>query len=83
MKSRIRFYRKAVAQNGATSNRIPAFRSRRQAVRLADMPAPAAIEPVDPDQVVVDILTATLQRVQQCSSAEVSAAAGRYLAALR
>jgi hypothetical protein len=52
-------------------------------VRLTEMPSPAVLAPMSPEQVVTDIMISTLIRVQQCSSAEVAAAAARYLATLR
>jgi hypothetical protein len=47
------------------------------------MPAPEPIAQISPDQVVTDILIATLLKVQKTASAEVAAAAGRYLAQLQ
>src|SRR5689334_21878566 len=50
---------------------------------LADMPEPGVLPPISPDQVVTDILVATLLRVQQSSNSVVAAAAARFLSALR
>jgi hypothetical protein len=52
-------------------------------VQLAEMPAPVALPQISPDQVVVDILVSTLERVQRSSSPEVAAAAARYLSVFR
>ena len=57
--------------------------SRGAPVCLAEMPPPAAIERISPDQVVVDILVATLLKVQKSATPEIVAAAERYLDQLR
>ena len=51
-------------------------------ISLAALPAPLPINKVAPDQLIEDILVATLRRVQENSSAEVAAAAARYLSLL-
>lgn len=57
--------------------------SRGGPVCLAEMPPPATIERISPDQVIVDVLVATLLKVQRSATPEVAAAAERYLAQLR
>jgi hypothetical protein len=78
--SRIRFYKTkatpvCIRHSGVKETDAP--------VALASMPTPAEIEVVSPEQVVNDIVISTLLRVQQCSSADVAAAAGRLLANFR
>ena len=48
-----------------------------------ELPAPLAIAPIEPDQIIQDILEATLLRVQNCSSPEVAAAAARFMGMLK
>jgi hypothetical protein len=50
---------------------------------LADMPPPQMVASISADQVVSDILVATLLRVQESANAEVAEAVERYLAILR
>jgi hypothetical protein len=52
-------------------------------VDLSCMPPPPAITPIRPEQVVEDILAATLARVQTEASPQVAAAAARFLARMR
>jgi hypothetical protein len=51
-------------------------------ISLAALPAPLPINKVAPDQLIEDILLATLRRVQENSSPEVAAAAARYITLL-
>ena len=51
-------------------------------ISLATLPAPLPINKVAPDQLIEDILLATLRRVQENSSPEVAAAAARYITLL-
>lgn len=51
-------------------------------ISLATLPAPLPISKVAPDQLIEDILLATLRRVQENSSPEVAAAAARYITLL-
>ena len=51
-------------------------------ISIEDLPAPLPVAKVSPDQLIEDILIATLRRVQNSSSPEVAAAAARYLALL-
>lgn len=51
-------------------------------INIEDLPAPLPVAKVSPDQLVEDILIATLRRVQNTSSPQVAAAAARYLALL-
>jgi len=51
-------------------------------ISLAALPAPLPISKVAPDQLIEDILLATLRRVQSNSSPEVAAAAARYITLL-
>jgi hypothetical protein len=78
--SRIRFYKTKATP---VSIRHSGMNEADGPLALASMPNPAEIEAVSPEQVVTDIVVSTLLRVQQCSSAEVAAAAGRLLATLR
>ena len=78
--SRIRFY-----QGTPSACSIVALRpgGSLPSPRLSEMPAPGPIEPVTPDQVVVDIIVSTLSRVQRSANPDVAAAASRYLSSLR
>jgi hypothetical protein len=51
-------------------------------VNLEDLPPPLPIAKISPDQLIEDILIATLRRVQGNSSPEVAAAAARYITLL-
>jgi hypothetical protein len=51
-------------------------------ISLAALPAPLPINKVAPDQLIEDILLATLRRVQENSSPEIAAAASRYITLL-
>ena len=51
-------------------------------LQLEQLPAPLPIAKVAPDQVIEDILLATLRRVQKSGSPEVAAAAARYMSLL-
>lgn len=48
-------------------------------IDLSRMPAPVLPPPTEPDQIIEDILVATLLRVQRNSSKEIVAAAQKYL----
>lgn len=49
---------------------------------LESLPAPLPVQKIHPDQLIEDILVATLRRVQEDASPEVSAAASRYISLL-
>ena len=51
-------------------------------IRLEDLPAPLPVAKISPDELIEDILVATLRRVQNNSSPEVAAAAARYISLL-
>ena len=51
-------------------------------VALETLPAPLPISKILPDQLIEDILVATLRRVQSNASPEVAAAAARYISLL-
>ena len=51
-------------------------------VPLESLPAPLPVRKIHPDQLIEDILVATLRRVQENASPEVSAAASRYISLL-
>lgn len=51
-------------------------------IRIEDLPAPLPIAKISPDQLIEDILLATLRRVQNNSSPDVAAAAARYISLL-
>ena len=52
-------------------------------LELAQMPAPLPVSPLDPDQIIEDILVSTLTRVQASAKPELAAAAARYITLLR
>jgi hypothetical protein len=47
------------------------------------MPAPLPVPAIDPDEIIQDILEATLLKIKHKSGAEMSAAASRCLLLLR
>ena len=49
---------------------------------MESLPAPLPIAKVSPDQLIEDILLATLRKVKDQSSQEVAAAAARYISLL-
>lgn len=49
---------------------------------MESLPAPLPIAKISPDQLIEDILLATLRRVKEQSSPEVAAAAARYITLL-
>lgn len=51
-------------------------------VCIESLPAPLPISKVSPDKLIEDILVSTLRRVQGSASAEVAAAAARYISLL-
>ncbi|MGZ8938963.1 MAG: hypothetical protein ACXW32_07110 [Limisphaerales bacterium] len=51
-------------------------------IALETLPAPLPVSRVHPDQLIEDILVATLRRVQDNASPEVAAAAARYISLL-
>jgi hypothetical protein len=51
-------------------------------IALETLPAPLPVSKVHPDQLIEDILIATLRRVQDNASPEVAAAASRYISLL-
>jgi hypothetical protein len=61
----------------------PICRKDTAAVALEQMPPPAPISKIKPDQVVEDILVSTLLRVQSSATPEIAAAAAKYLALLK
>jgi len=51
-------------------------------LRMQSLPAPVPVAKISPDQLIEDILLATLRRVKDQSSPEVAAAAARYITLL-
>ena len=49
---------------------------------MESLPAPLPVAKISPDQLIEDILLATLRRVKEQSSPEVAAAAARYISLL-
>jgi hypothetical protein len=52
-------------------------------INLESMAAPVAIERAETDQIIEDILIATLLRVQKSAKGELAAAAARYVTLLQ
>lgn len=50
-----------------------------EAIEWEQMPAPLPVPPIDPDQVIRDIVEATLNRVKKNAAIEISEAAARCL----
>jgi hypothetical protein len=59
------------------------FSTSKMAANLAQMAAPVPVQQVQPDQVIEDILIATLKRVQNSANPELAAAALRYITLLK
>jgi hypothetical protein len=53
------------------------------ATNLTEMAAPVPIQQIQPDQVIEDIIIATLKRVQNSANPELAAAALRYITLLK
>lgn len=51
-------------------------------VAIESLPAPLPVRKIHPDQLIEDILVATLRRVQENASPEIAAAASRYISLL-
>ena len=76
-----RLYQPAINLEGGLDRRM-VFGNTTLPLRLEKLPAPLPIEKVSPDKLIEDILVSTLRRVQDNASAEVAAAAARYISLL-